>query len=176
MDHCFRSQNYVNVIIADKKDNLQFLNIDEAVLHCTKGIGIWPQYSTDAGEEPDVVMASCGDISTFESLAAIDLLLTHFPDLKIRCVNVVDLFKLITHADHPHGLTDQEFDAIFTADKPVVFNFHAYPWSVHKLTYKRNGSRNIHVKGMSLLSTTATVETKNHTLPVLSHTSLHVYV
>ncbi|KXJ90337.1 XFP N-terminal domain-domain-containing protein [Microdochium bolleyi] len=147
MDHCLRSENYVNVIVADKKDNLQYLNMEEAVMHCTKGIGIWPQYSSDAGEEPDVVMASCGDISTFESLAAIDLLLKQFPDLKIRCVNVVDLFKLISHEDHPHGLTDAEFDSIFTADKPVIFNFHAYPYMVHKFTYKRNGSRNIHVKG-----------------------------
>ncbi|KAH7029192.1 phosphoketolase [Microdochium trichocladiopsis] len=147
MDHCFRSTNYVNVIVADKKENLQYLNMDEAVIHCTKGIGIWPRYSTDKGEEPDVVMASCGDIPTLESLAAIDLLLNHFPDLKIRCVNVVDLFKLISNDDHPHGLTDAEFDSLFTADKPVIFNFHAYPWMIHKLTYKRNGSRNIHVKG-----------------------------
>ena len=103
MDHCLRSSNYVNVIVSDKQDHLQYLTMDGAVEHCTKGIGIWPQFSTDAGEEPDLVMASCGDISTQESLAAIDLLLQHFPDLKIRCVNCVDLFKLISHTEHPHG-------------------------------------------------------------------------
>ncbi|EFX00896.1 xylulose-5-phosphate phosphoketolase [Grosmannia clavigera kw1407] len=147
MDHCLVSANYVNVIVADKQDHLQFLSMEDAIQHCTKGAGIWPQFSTDAGHEPDVVMASCGDISTNESLAAIDLLLQFFPDLRIRCVNVVDLFKLISHADHPHGLTDREYVALFTDDKPIIFNFHSYPWLVHRLTYKRPGSTNIHVRG-----------------------------
>ena len=147
MDHCLRSSNYVNVIVADKQEHLQYLPMEDAIIHCTKGIGIWPQFSTDRGEEPDLVMASCGDISTHESLAAIDLLLQHFPELKIRCVNVVDLFKLISHADHPHGLTDSEWVSIFTDDKPIIFNFHSYPFMVHRLTYKRPGSQNIHVRG-----------------------------
>jgi len=148
MDHCLRSTNYVNVVVADKQDHLQYLSMDAAVEHCTKGVGIWPQFSTDAGAEPDVVMASCGDMSTQESLAAIDLLLQHFPDLKIRCVNVVDLFRLINPIDHPHGLSDQEWITLFTEDKPVIFNFHSYPWLVHRLTYKRPGSsHNLHVRG-----------------------------
>lgn len=147
MDHCLRSVNYVNVVVADKQEHLQYLPMDQAIEHCTKGIGIWPQFSTDAGQEPDLVMASCGDISTHESLAAIDLLLEHFPELKIRCVNVVDLFKLIHHTDHPHGLPDSEWTSLFTDDKPVIFNFHSYPWMVHRLTYKRPGSLNLHVRG-----------------------------
>jgi xylulose-5-phosphate/fructose-6-phosphate phosphoketolase len=147
MDHCLRSANYVNVIVADKQEHLQYLSMEDAIVHCTKGIGIWPQFSTDTGEEPDVVMASCGDVPTHESLAAIDLLLQHFPELKIRCVNVVDLFKLISHIDHPHGLTDQEWTAIFTKDRPIIFNFHSYPWLVHRLAYKRPGSHNMHVRG-----------------------------
>lgn len=148
MDHCLRSSNYVNVIVADKQEHLQYLSIDAAIEHCTKGIGIWPMFSTDAGAEPDIVMASCGDISTHESLAAIDLLLRHFPELKIRCVNCVDLFKLISHVDHPHGLTDAEWTSLFTDDKPIIFNFHSYPWLVHRLTYKRPGAHsNLHVRG-----------------------------
>ncbi|CAK7271698.1 hypothetical protein SEPCBS57363_004754 [Sporothrix epigloea] len=147
MDHCLRSSNYVNVVVSDKQDHLQYLPMDKAIEHCTKGIGIWPEFSTDAGEEPDVVMASCGDISTHESLAAVDLLLTHFPELKVRVVNVVDLFKLISHVDHPHGMTDKEYTSLFTDDKPVIFNFHSYPWLVHRLTYKRPGSHNLHVRG-----------------------------
>ncbi|CAK7563742.1 MAG: hypothetical protein SEPTF4163_001618 [Sporothrix epigloea] len=147
MDHCLRSSNYVNVVVSDKQDHLQYLPMDKAIEHCTKGIGIWPEFSTDAGEEPDVVMASCGDISTHESLAAVDLLLTHFPELKVRVVNVVDLFKLISHVDHPHGMTDQEYTSLFTDNKPVIFNFHSYPWLVHRLTYKRPGSHNLHVRG-----------------------------
>lgn len=147
MNHCFASSNYVNVIVADKQEHLQYLPMEKAVEHCTKGIGIWPQFSTDAGVEPDVVMASCGDVSTHESLAAIDLLLQYFPDLKIRCVNCVDLFKLIHHTDHPHGLTDPEWTSLFTDNKPVIFNFHSYPWLVHRLTYKRPGSHNLHVRG-----------------------------
>ena len=147
MDHCLRSTNYVNVVVADKQEHLQFLSMEEAIEHCTKGVGIWPQFSTDAGVEPDLVMASCGDISTQESIAAIDLLLQHFPDLKIRCVNVVDLFRLIIPTDHPHGLSDREWVSLFTDDKPIIFNFHSYPWLVHRLTYKRPGSHNLHVRG-----------------------------
>lgn len=147
MDHCLQSQNYVNVIVADKQEHLQYLTMEEAVEHCSKGIGIWPQFSTDAGEEPDVIMASCGDIMANESIAAIDLLLQNFPDLKIRCVNVVDLFKLIHHDDHPHGLKDRDWTALFTDDKPVIFSFHSYPWLVHRLTYRRKGSHNLHVRG-----------------------------
>ncbi|KAH7325043.1 XFP N-terminal domain-containing protein [Stachybotrys elegans] len=147
MDHCLRSNNYVNVVIADKQDHLQYLDMNSAIEHCTKGIGIWPQFSTDAGQEPDVVMASCGDVPTRESLAAVDLLLEHFPELKVRFVNCVDLFKLIHPSDHAHGLSDTEWVSLFTADKPIIFNFHSYPWLVHRLTYKRPGSINIHVRG-----------------------------
>lgn len=147
MNHCLLSVNYVNVIVSDKKDHLQYLDMDGAIKHCTKGIGTWPQFSTDAGEEPDLVMASCGDISTQESLAAIDILLGHFPYMKIRCVNCVDLFKLIHPSDHPHGLNDKEWASLFTEDKPIIFNFHSYPWLVHRLTYKRPGSGNLHVRG-----------------------------
>lgn len=147
MDHCLRSVNYVNVIVSDKQDHLQYLDMDEAIAHCTKGASIWPKFSTDAGQNPDVVMASCGDISTHETLAAIDLLLQHFPDLKIRYVNVVDLFVLIHPSEHPHGMSDREWISLFTEDTPIVFNFHSYPWMVHRLTYKRPGSSNIHVRG-----------------------------
>ncbi|KAL7905651.1 XFP N-terminal domain-containing protein [Trichoderma velutinum] len=147
MDHCLRSSNYVNVVVSDKQDHLQYLDMDAAIAHCTKGIGIWPKFSTDIGQDPDLVMASCGDISTHETLAAIDLLLQHFPELKIRYVNCVDLFKLIHPSEHPHGLSDNEWISLFTADTPIIFNFHSYPWMVHRLTYKRPGSQNIHVRG-----------------------------
>lgn len=147
MDHCLRSENYVNVIVSDKQEHLQYLDMEEAIQHCTKGVGIWPQFSTDAGKDPDIVMASCGDVSTGESLAAIDLLLQHLPDLKIRCVNCVDLFKLIHQTEHPHGLSDAEWTAYFTDDTPIIFNFHSYPWLVHRLTYKRPGNQHIHVRG-----------------------------
>ena len=146
-DHCLRSVNYVNVIVADKKEHIQFLDMDAAIAHCTKGIGIWSRASNDQGVEPDVVMASCGDVPTTESLAATALLRQHLPDAKIRFVNVVDLFRLVPHTEHPHGMTDREFEAIFTPDKPVVFNFHGYPWLIHRLTYRRPGQHNIHVRG-----------------------------
>jgi xylulose-5-phosphate/fructose-6-phosphate phosphoketolase len=126
---------------------LQYLNIDDAITHCTKGIGIWQWASNDAGAEPDVVMASCGDVVTQEALAATALLREHIPDIKIRFVNVVDLFKLIQAKDHPHGLSEAEFRSIFTDDKPVIFNFHSYPWLVYRLTYGRKGSHNLHVSG-----------------------------
>jgi len=146
-DHCLRSINYVNVIVADKQVHLQYLDIDAAIAHCTKGAGIWSWASNDQGVEPDVIMASCGDLPTMESLAATALLRQHLPDLKVRFVNVMDLFRLVPHTEHPHGLTDREFEALFTADKPVVFNFHAYPWLIHRLTYRRPGQQHIHVRG-----------------------------
>ena len=146
-DHCLKSTNYVNVIVSDKQKHLQYLSIDQAVAHCAKGIGIWPQASNDEGTEPDVVMASAGDIPTKEALAAIILLREHFPSLKIRFVNVVDLFKLTPSTEHPHGLSDHEFDNLFTPDKPVIFNFHGYPWLIHRLTYRRTNNKNIHVRG-----------------------------
>jgi xylulose-5-phosphate/fructose-6-phosphate phosphoketolase len=146
-DHCLNSINYVNVIVADKKVHLQYLDMEAAITHCTKGIGIWDWASSDQGAEPDVVMASCGDVPTMESLAATALLRQHLPDVKVRFVNVVDLFRLVPHTEHPHGLTDSEFEAIFTPDKPVVFNFHGYPWLIHRLTYRRPGQHYIHVRG-----------------------------
>lgn len=146
-DHCLRSTNYVNVIVADKQPHLQYLDIDSAVLHCTKGIGIWNWASNDQGTEPDLVMACAGDIATMESLAAVAILRERFPKLKIRFVNVVDLFKLEPDTEHPHGLSDWDFDSIFTRDKPVLFNFHGYPWLIHKLTYRRTNHANLHVRG-----------------------------
>ena len=146
-DHCLRSINYVNVIVADKQVHLQYLDMEAAITHCTKGAGIWNWASNDQGAEPDVVMASCGDVPTMESLAATALLRQHLPDIKVRFVNVVDLFKLMPHTEHPHGMTDREFEALFTATKPVVFNFHSYPWLIHRLTYRRPGQHHIHVRG-----------------------------
>jgi xylulose-5-phosphate/fructose-6-phosphate phosphoketolase len=146
-DHCLRSVNYINVIVADKKEHPQYLGMDAAIAHCTKGAGIWDWASNDQGAEPDVVMASCGDVPTLETLAATALLRQHLPDVKVRFVNVLDLFKLVPHTEHPHGLTDREFEALFTPDKPVIFNFHGYPWLIHRLTYRRPGQCNIHVRG-----------------------------
>ena len=146
-DHCLRSENYINVIVSDKQKHLQFLDIDAAITHCTKGIGIWKWASNDEGSEPDVVMAAAGDIPTQEALAAAELLRGQFPDLKIRFVNVVDLFKLQPSTEHPHGLTDADFDALFTTDKPIIFNFHGYPWLIHRLAYRRTNHRNLHVRG-----------------------------
>jgi xylulose-5-phosphate/fructose-6-phosphate phosphoketolase len=147
-DHCLRSTNYVNVIVADKQNHLQYLPMEAAIAHCTKGIGIWNWASNDLGSSPDLIMASCGDVSTHESLAATALLRHHLPQLRIRFVNVVDLFKLISHVDHPHGLSDAQYASLFTADKPIIFNFHSYPWMIHRLTYKRPGaSLNLHVRG-----------------------------
>ncbi len=146
-DHCLQSVNYVNVIVADKQVHLQYLDTEAAIEHCTKGAGIWNWASNDQGAEPDVVMASCGDVPTMESLAATALFREHLPDVKVRFVNVVDLFKLVPSTEHAHGLTDREFEAIFTPDKPVIFNFHSYPWLIHRLTYRRPGQRNIHVRG-----------------------------
>lgn len=146
-DHCLRSENYVNVIVSDKQLHLQYMDMDAAIRHCTKGIGIWDWASNDQGGEPDVVLASAGDIPTQEALAAASLLRADFPDLKIRYINVVDLFKLQPSTEHPHGLTDRDFDSLFTVDKPVIFNFHGYPWLIHRLAYRRTNHRNMHVRG-----------------------------
>jgi xylulose-5-phosphate/fructose-6-phosphate phosphoketolase len=146
-DHCLRSKDYVNVIVADKQSHLIYLDMEEAVIHCTNGIGIWDWASSDAGVDPDVVVASAGDIMTQEALAAVAILLEHFPELKIRFVNVVDLYRLQPETEHPHGLSDRDFDSLFTPDKPVIFNFHGYPWLVHKFTYRRTNHANIHVRG-----------------------------
>jgi len=146
-NHCFRSENYVNVIVFDKQVHLQYMDMEDAIAHCTKGVGRWAWASNDEGVEPDVVFAGCGDVATSEALAATALLRQHLPDLKIRFINVVDLFKLIAEREHPHGLSDTEFKALFTDDKPVIFNFHSYPWLIHRLTYKRKGQHNLHVRG-----------------------------
>lgn len=150
-DHCLRSTDYVNVIVADKQLHLQYLTIDEAVKHCTKGIGIWDWASNDdcglAADEPDVIMACCGDIPTMESLAATAILREELPELKVRFINVVDLYRLQTETEHPHGLSNKEFDTLFTPDKPVIFNFHGYPWLIHKLAYRRTNQERIHVRG-----------------------------
>ena len=147
MDHCLRSRNYVNVIVAGKHPAPQWLTMEAALLHCTKGIGIWPWASNDQGEEPDAVMACCGDVPTLETLAAVSILREHLPELKIRVVNVVDLLKLEHHTEHPHGLNDADYDSLFTKDKPVIFAFHGYPWLVHRLTYNRANNASIHVRG-----------------------------
>ena len=146
-DHCLRSTGYINVIVCDKQKHLQYLSIDDAIAHCTKGISIWRQASNDEGVEPDVVMASAGDIPTKEALAAVVMLREYFPNLKIRFVNVVDLYKLVPTSEHPHGLSDRDFDSLFTVDKPVIFNFHGYPWLIHRLVYQRTNHKNIHVRG-----------------------------
>jgi xylulose-5-phosphate/fructose-6-phosphate phosphoketolase len=146
-DHCLRSVDYVNVIVADKQPHLQYLDMGAAIKHCTKGVGIWDWASNDQGTEPDVVMASAGDVATAEALAATALLREKLPDLKIRFVNVVDLFKLQPSTEHPHGLTDRDFDTLFTIDKPIIFNFHSYPSLIHKLAYRRTNHPNLHVRG-----------------------------
>ena len=146
-DHCLRSRHYVNVVVAGKYQAPQWLNMDEAIEHCTRGIGVWEWASNEQGGEPDVVMACCGDVPTLETLAAVSILREHLPDLKIRVVNVVDLMKLEPGTEHPHGLSDPDFDALFTKDKPIVFAFHGYPWLVHRLTYRRTNHENIHVRG-----------------------------
>ncbi|MGD2055249.1 MAG: phosphoketolase family protein [Gammaproteobacteria bacterium] len=146
-DHCLRSHNDVNVIVCDKQMHLQFLDMDAAVKHCTKGLGIWEWASNDQGVEPDVVMASCGDIPTQEALAATALLREHFDDLKIRFINVVDLFRMQPAGEHPHGLSDRDFDSLFTVDRPIIFNFHGYPWLIHRLAYRRTNHSHLHVRG-----------------------------
>jgi len=146
-DHCLRSENYINVIVSDKQNHLQYLDMDAAIIHCSKGIGIWEKASTDCGLEPDVVIACAGDIPTKEALAAVDLLRKEFADLKVRFINVVDLFKLQPSTEHPHGLTDKDFDSLFTVDKPIIFAFHGYPWLIHRLAYRRTNHKNLHVRG-----------------------------
>jgi xylulose-5-phosphate/fructose-6-phosphate phosphoketolase len=155
-DHCLRSRNYVNVIVAGKQSSPQWLDMDAAIKHCTAGIGIWPWASNDQDDEPEVVMACAGDVPTLETLAAVTLLRTHVPDLKIRVINVVDLMKLQPPGEHPHGLSDRDFDRLFTTDKPIIFAYHGYPWLIHRLTYRRANHRNLHVRGYKEEGTTST--------------------
>ena len=155
-DHCLRSRNYVNVIVAGKQPALQWLDMESAIEHCTNGIGIWQWASTDQGSDPDVVMVCAGDVPTLETLAAVDLLRQHFPDIKVRVVNVVDLMTIQPSTEHPHGLSDREFDSIFTTDKPVIFAYHGYPWLIHRLTYRRTNHDNFHVRGYKEEGTTTT--------------------
>jgi len=154
-DHCLRSRHYVNVIVAGKQPQLSYLPMDEAIAHCTRGVGIWEWASTTDGE-PDVVLACCGDVPTLETLAAAKLLREHCPEVKVRVVNVVDLMRLQPDREHPHGLSDPEFDALFTPDKPVIFAFHGYPWLIHRLTYARRNHANLHVRGYKEEGTTTT--------------------
>ncbi len=155
-DHCLRSRDYVNVIVAGKQPTPQWLGMQEAVEHCTRGIGIWEWASSDTGTTPDVVLACAGDVPTLEALAAADLLRRHLPELRVRLVNVVDLMRLQPRAEHPHGLSDRDFDALFTTNRPVIFAFHGYPFLIHRLTYRRNGHDNIHVRGYKEEGTTTT--------------------
>jgi xylulose-5-phosphate/fructose-6-phosphate phosphoketolase len=155
-DHCLRSRNYVNVVIAGKQPAPQWLNMDQAVKHCTAGIGIWEWASNDRGSEPDVVMACCGDVPTLETLAAVELTRRHIPELKVRVINVVNLMTLQSPHEHPHGLSDRDFDALFTKDKPIIFAFHGYPWLIHRLTYRRTNHANLHVRGYKEEGTTTT--------------------
>jgi xylulose-5-phosphate/fructose-6-phosphate phosphoketolase len=155
-DHCLRSRNYVNVIVAGKQPALMYLGMEDAIVHCTRGIGIWEWASNDGGGEPDVVLGCAGDIPTLETLAATAILREHLPDLKIRVVNVVDLMRLQSETEHPHGLSDSEFDALFTLDRPVVFAYHGYPWLIHRLTYRRANHGNLHVRGYKEEGTTTT--------------------
>ncbi len=156
MDHCLRSRQYVNVVVAGKQPALQYLSMEEAVRHCERGLGIWDWASTDDGQSPDVVLACAGDAPTLEVLAAADLLRRFLPGLKVRVVNVVDLMRLQPDSEHPHGLGDRQFDTIFTADKPVLFAFHGYPMLIHRLTYRRTNHDNIHVRGYKEEGTTTT--------------------
>ena len=146
-DHCLRSHNDINVIVADKQLHLQYLDMDAAIKHCTKGVGIWDWASNDQGGEPDVVMVGCGDIPTQEALAATALLREHFPDLKVRFINLVDLFRMQPAGEHPHGLSDRDFDSLFTTDRPIIFAFHGYPWLIHRLAYRRTNHKHLHVRG-----------------------------
>jgi xylulose-5-phosphate/fructose-6-phosphate phosphoketolase len=156
MDHCLRSRHYVNVVVAGKAPALTYLSIDEAIAHCTRGIGIWEWASNDEDHEPDVVMACCGDVPTLETLAAVSLVRQHMPELRVRVVNVVDLMRLQSAREHPHGLPDAEFDALFTVDRPVIFAYHGYPWLIHRLTYRRANHGNLHVRGYKEEGTTTT--------------------
>jgi xylulose-5-phosphate/fructose-6-phosphate phosphoketolase len=155
-DHCLRSRNYVNVIVAGKQPALNYLSMEDAIAHCARGLGTWDWASSDKGGEPDVVLACAGDTPTLETLAAADLIRKHLPELKVRVVNVVDLMQLQPEGEHPHGLTDEEFNIIFTRDKPVIFAYHGYPWLIHRLTYRRENHENIHVRGYKEEGTTTT--------------------
>jgi xylulose-5-phosphate/fructose-6-phosphate phosphoketolase len=155
-DHCLRSRDYVNVIVAGKQPALNYLSMEDAIVHCTRGVGIWEWASSDGDEAPDVVLACCGDVPTLETLAAAALLRDHLPALKVRVVNVVDLMRLQPASEHPHGLSDSEFDALFTTDRPVVFAYHGYPWLIHRLTYRRTNHDNLHVRGYKEEGTTTT--------------------
>ena len=156
-DHCLRSRDYINVVVAGKQAAPQYLDMDSAVVHCTKGIGIWDWASNDGDGEPaDAVMACAGDVPTMETLAAVDWLRRRFPDLRLRVVNVVDLMRLQDEREHPHGLSDVEFDALFTTDTPIIFNYHGYPWLIHRLTYRRRGHPNLHARGYKEEGTTTT--------------------
>jgi xylulose-5-phosphate/fructose-6-phosphate phosphoketolase len=155
-DHCLRSRDYVNVIVAGKQPALDYLSMDDAITHCTRGAGIWEWASNDGDAEPDVVMACAGDIPTLETVAATALLREHLPDLKVRVVNVVDLMRLQSEGEHPHGMSDSEFDALFTTARPVIFAYHGYPWLIHRLTYRRTNHRGLHVRGYKEEGTTTT--------------------
>ncbi len=155
-DHCFRSRNYINIVVAGKQPELQWLNMDEAIKHCTVGVGVWDWASNDQGGEPDVVMACAGDVPTLETLAAVDILRKQIKDLKVRVINVVDLMTLQPQSEHPHGLSDEAFDALFTKNKPIIFAYHGYPWLIHRLTYKRTNHDNMHVRGYKEEGTTTT--------------------
>lgn len=155
-DHCLRSRHRINVIVAGKQPELQFLDMDAAIKHCTAGIGIWEWASNDAGDEPDVVMACCGDVPTLETLAAVKILREQFPELKVRVINVVNLMALQPPSEHPNGLSDKEFDLLFTKDKPIIFAYHGYPWLIHRLTYRRTNHKNLHVRGYKEEGTTTT--------------------
>jgi xylulose-5-phosphate/fructose-6-phosphate phosphoketolase len=155
-DHCLRSRHYVNVVIAGKQPAPNYLTMDEAVAHATRGIGEWEWASNDAGAEPDVVMACAGDVPTLETLAAVSLIREHLPELRVRVVNVVDLMRLQTPGEHPHGMPDAEYDALFTTDRPVIFAYHGYPWLIHRLTYRRAGHGHLHVRGYKEEGTTTT--------------------
>jgi xylulose-5-phosphate/fructose-6-phosphate phosphoketolase len=155
-DHCLRSRDYVNVIVAGKQPALQYLSMEDAILHCTRGVGIWDWASTDGDAEPDVVLACCGDVPTLETLAAAAILRERLPELRVRVVNVVDLMRLQPASEHPHGLSDREFDSLFTTDRPIVFAYHGYPWLIHRLTYRRTNHDNMHVRGYKEEGTTTT--------------------
>jgi xylulose-5-phosphate/fructose-6-phosphate phosphoketolase len=155
-DHCLRSRHYVNVVVAGKQPQWNWLTMDEAIIHCTRGAGIWEWASNDAPNAPDVVMACCGDIPTLEIMAAVSLLREHLPELKVRVVNVVDLMRLQPETEHPHGMSDAEFDALFPVGRPVIFAYHGYPWLIHRLTYRRHGHDNMHVRGYKEEGTTTT--------------------
>jgi xylulose-5-phosphate/fructose-6-phosphate phosphoketolase len=155
-DHCLRSRNYVNVIVAGKQPSLDYLSMDDAIVHCTRGIGIWDWASTDAGDEPEVVLACAGDIPTLEVVAAAALLREHLPELRVRVVNVVDLMRIQPDTEHPHGLSDHEFDALFPPGTPTVFAYHGYPWLIHRLAYRRKAHDDLHVRGYKEEGTTTT--------------------